>query len=376
MTAASDLSILEEAARALGRAEQQVRLVGRAAPRHVAAEIARLAQDFSRGRRVALGPLAHRPEKLGDTRRALARVVELTEPLDLFGRLHAARAAELELEARMAETLGTRALAPLAAERFRTPNGATARACDTFVAESLAAPRPLGEAVHLSDDATDPRSLISRLALRARELGIPLRLDVRSDLVATAATGHGVVRLRPGVPLTAAAAERIALHELLAHALPRARAKHAPWALLTVGTRGAADDEEGRAILVEERSRLLDAERRRSLALRHLAAMGVRHGAEPFDTMTRLRELDVPLAEASELVLRVHRGGGLGRELVYLPAYVTVRSAFAEEPGLERWLERGRLDLDTARRLNAGELPWPKGAGERGAQPNSTITGV
>jgi hypothetical protein len=96
--------------------------------------------------------------------------------------------------------------------------------------------------------------------------------------------------------------------------------------------------------------------------------------------MARLVSLGASLEQASELTLRAHRGGGLGRELVYLPAYFMLRAAFAGEPGLERWLERGRLDLETARRLECGELPWqetsPRAGERRGAQANSTITGV
>jgi hypothetical protein len=144
-----------------------------------------------------------------------------------------------------------------------------------------------------------------------------------------------------------------------------------------VGTAGACDDEEGRALVIEARSRWFDGERRRALALRHVAAVGVRDGATPRDTMTRLAELGVALGLASELTLRVHRGGGLGRELSYLPRYFALRDALAVEPRLERWFERGRFDLATARRLEAGELPWPtRGAHAAPAQTNSTNTGA
>jgi hypothetical protein len=376
-TPSTEFQILEEAARALVRIEHDVRLVGRAAPPDVALEIARMVREFSRGRRIGLGDALGTPALLTSVRRSLGRLSAISGELGPLGELHAARAGELELEARLVEALGTPALRGLAAERFPAPPLAQARACESFVAEALAAPPAARAALHRSDDYDDPKSLVARLGARARELGLAIRIDVRRDQMATAATGLGVVCVRPRVGLSASAAERVAVHELLAHALPRARAVHAPWALLAVGTRGAADEEEGRALLIEERSGLLDAERRRSLALRHVSALGVRAGAEPTETLRELVALGAPLEQAAELTLRAHRGGGLGRELVYLPSYFVLRAALTVEPGLESWLERGRLDLATARRLAAGELGWPgRLPNAVGAQPSSTSTGA
>ena len=369
--------MLEEAARALARIEHDVRLVGRAAPPDVALAIARMVREFSHGQRVELGDARGTPTDLTSTRHTLARLASGSEQLGPLGELYADRARELELEARLVEALGTPALGALAAERFPAPRPVHARACAGFVAQALAEPRVAPASLHRSDDYDDPKSLVVQLGARARALGLSIRVDVRRDQMATAATGHGLVCVRPGVALSAPAGERVALHELLAHALPRARAKHAPWGLFSVGTRGAADAEEGRALLIEERSGLFDAERRRALALRHVSALGVRAGAAPTETLRELVSLGAPLEQAAELTLRAHRGGGLGRELVYLPAYFELRAALAVEPGLESWLERGRLELATARRFATGELAWPvRTPGLSRAQPNSTNTGV
>lgn len=372
-------STLDGVARALARIENEVRLVGRAAPPDFGLEMARLVREFTRATRITLGGVRGARASLGETRRSLARLSAMSDALGPLGELHAARARELELEARLVEALGTPHLRALAAERFPAPAAARARECDAFVSEALSAPACEPSESHRSDDYGDPKSLVPRLAARSRELGLRLRIDVRRGQVAVAATGHGIVCVRPGVLLSAQASERVATHELLAHALPRARASHAPWALLAVGTRGAGEDEEGRALLIEERSGLLDAERRRSLALRHVSALGVRAGAEPTETLRKLVALGASLEQAAELTLRAHRGGGLGRELAYLPAYFAVRSALAGEPGLERWLERGRLDLGTARRLASGELEWqpvPSGDARAPAQESSSSTGV
>jgi len=372
-----DSELLDDAAHALARLENEVRLVGRAAPSDVGVEIARMAREFSRGKKVGLGESRGTPVQLDPVRRSLVRLASAVEVLGPLGELHAERARELELEARLVEALGTPAVAALAGERFPAPSLSLASSCDAFVDDALRTPPAEPEARHRSDDYGDPKSLVVRLGASARELGLAIRIEVRKDQMATAATGHGVVCVRPGVLLSASAAERITRHELLAHALPRARSRHAPWALLAVGTRGAADHEEGRALLIEERSGLLDAERRRSLALRHRSALGVRAGREPTETLRELTALGAPLEQAAELTLRVHRGGGLGRELVYLPSYFELRRAFGAEPGLETWFERGRLDLATVRRLASGELAWPgRTPHVAGAQSKETSTGA
>jgi hypothetical protein len=353
----AEAKLLEEAGRALVLAEDSVRLLARAAPRDAARETARCERAFSLGQKLVLERGDAAPADLSRTRQALARVRELTLELGAFGRLHAERAEELELEARLVESFGTRALPALAAERFPNPTPAAARECDEFANDALALPPEPATALHASDDETDSASLVVRLRVRARELGLPLSVRLSRDQLATAATGVGVVSVRPRVMLSARAAERIAVHELLGHALPRARAAYADWALFRAGTRRSQDDEEGRALLCEERGGWLDTERRRELAFRHLAALGVRGGAEPRDSVRRLVEVGAPLSRAVEIAVRVHRGGGLAREIVYLPSYFAVRRAFATEPGLERWFERGRLGLEAARAFTRAPPP-------------------
>jgi hypothetical protein len=358
VNARSDAGLSEEVAETLVRAEERIDLLGRVAPPDVLAEAARLARDYARGRALVVtrGDDAH---DLSAVRDALARIQRASSPLGPLGRLYAQRAEELDLEARLVEAMGTQDFRLRAAERFPEPPLALARSCDAFVEEAIRLLPQTPERLYRSDDESEPRSLISRLRLKMRELGLSFVVRVAQSQLAAAATGNGVVSVRAGVRLSANATERITLHELLGHALPRARARHASLPLLRAGTRGAGDDEEGRALVVERRARLLDAERQRELALRHLAAVGVRRGAEPRDTVATLVERGASVERAVELTLRVHRGGGLGREIVYLPAYFAVANAFAEEPALERWFERGRIGLAAARELNRA-LPTPE----------------
>jgi hypothetical protein len=352
----SPREVFDAAAETLLLAERETRLFWRATPEDPRAALAALGAAARTGRPYR----ATRPEPAPDlsgTRRALEALEPSLAGMGPIGELVAARARELSLEAALAEALHTGALARLAAARFPRPTGELARRVDELVTSALLTPPSPDVPMHRSDDATDVRSLVSLLRRGAREIAIPLRIEIRSRQLAVAATGEGLVAVRPSVWLSREASERVAVHELHAHALPRARASSAGVGLLRAGTACSSEHEEGRALLIEERRGYFRAERRHELALRHRAALSVRDGATPEETVRLLEGLGVSLERAADLALRVHRGGGLAREVVYLPAYLEVKAAFAEEPALEAWFERGRMSIEGARCLVTNGLP-------------------
>jgi hypothetical protein len=358
----------------LSAAEQAIALVPRATPRNVFQEIQRLTELCARGGRLRPSFTYDPPPDLKELRLALEGLAERGGEGAGLDRLVADRATELELEARLAEQIGARAFASLSAERFRAPEGALSARVERLVRAALSSPDVPAEGERFaSDDESVQQSLVSRVRRRAAELGLPVRVERRPGQLAIAASGHGIVAVRPGVMLLAADAERITLHELLGHVLPRHRAARGAISLLRVGTAGSVEHEEGRALVIEARAGLFDARRRRELALRHLAALAVRDGADFEGTVRVLVERGAPPASAVAIGARAHRGGGLAREIVYLPAYLEVSDAFTREPSLERWFERGRVGVTAARELaNLAEL------GEtRATQPSNSIsTGV
>ena len=66
-----------------------------------------------------------------------------------------------------------------------------------------------------------------------------------------------------------------------------------------------------------------------------------------------LAQTGADVASCIELSCRVHRGGGLGRELIYLSGYLRVAASLGREPGLERLLTHGRVSLAAARALHS-----------------------
>jgi len=183
-------------------------------------------------------------------------------------------------------------------------------------------------------------------------LKLPVAVVLREELQSVAAAAEDTVWIRPGVWLSRREARRIVVHELLGHVLPRLSARSISLGLLRVGSARGADDEEGRALLLERRHGLFGRVRQAELYDRHLAALSVTEGAEWVDTARLLVERGSSSERAVRIACRVHRGGGLARELVYLPALARVEQALDAEPELEAWLGSGRLSVDAARTLN------------------------
>lgn len=349
----------EPAARAAARlrqAEAQIALLDRVRPQNLAFEKARLTRALESGHRPRPSFDYAPPPPLGPLRRELETLAAALDPQDVEQRLLAERAQELELDAALVERVGRPDFSPLAERRFPLPSAAArlaqlARSFVTAVPDAADASAPL----HVTDDARDPASLWSELSRLISRERWPVRLEVVDGLASLAAVADGVVRLRAGARLSARQAKRIALHEVEGHVRPRLAG--ATWGgVFVAGSARAGEDEEGRAILLEERAGLLDAERRRELGRRYLAAESVRRGADFWEAVQLLGELGATAAHAVELSCRVLRGGGLARELVYLVGYERVASRLLSEPPLERVLQAGRVSLDAAAALLAGSI--------------------
>jgi hypothetical protein len=185
-------------------------------------------------------------------------------------------------------------------------------------------------------------------------LSIPIRVD--KQLAAVAAVDRDCLWIRGGEPLVPSQARRIAVHEIHGHAVRRVRAREPDNALSSSGFSGSDEDEEGRAIWLEERSQLLNGTRKRELGWRHSTARACQRGATFVEVVRALLGFGCDLNPALNTALRIWRGGGLARETIYLRAYVQIRDRLNASPGTECWMQRGRYSTDVAARLAAGEL--------------------
>ncbi|HEU5077412.1 MAG TPA: tyrosine/phenylalanine carboxypeptidase domain-containing protein [Polyangiaceae bacterium] len=342
---------LAKVAALFGLAERSIALIDRCRPLNATSEARRTRESWARQQPTNPAWIYAAPPDLGPLSAELARVAARLDRNDDVEALYAARADELELEARSAEAIGGSRFMALARQRYPVPPASEAREQARAWASSGVEPMTTRPETIPSDARTDPRSLLSQMLAEVALRQLPVSVVLRENLQSVAATTSESVLIKPGVRLSAREARRIVVHELVGHVVPRVSARSAPLGLLRVGSAGAADDEEGRALALERRAGLLGRERQVELGRRHLAALCTAEGADWVETVRTLVQGGSPPDCAMEIANRVQRGGGLARELVYLPALARVERAIEREPELDAWLAAGRLSLHAARVL-------------------------
>jgi hypothetical protein len=346
--------------RLLDRASREVRVLSTLTPREACRERARLTGELAAGRR-ATPRWTYVPRAHDDLRRALAAAEHMLERIDRtpIETLYLARARELSVEAAMCACAGAADVARLARARFEPPEPDVAHAASELCAAWLDEPRaPETETQErIATDAADPRSLLSHMRAAVGRLRLPFTVVATPSLAALAATGDRVILVTTDRLLPEEDARRTVLHEIDGHARPRARSSHASSALFRTGTARGGDDQEGRAVLLEERAGLLGPRRRRQLAARHRAVEAMLRGASFADVAGALIDAHgLDATEAAIVAERAFRGGdgkhpGLGRERVYLESLVRVRRHLAARPDDDAVLASGQVAVESIEAL-------------------------
>lgn len=319
-------------------------------PLRLHAELAALEADYRRGNTRRPRFLYGAPP-LTDPRKQLERAADELDHCGTLGRLYASRARELSLEMSICHAAGTAALPGLGDERYARADDFADRAdelCDRWLTLSTG---PVATVCVRSDDESDPRSLVCRMRAEVGKRRLAARVTTTDRMSALAATGPGVIYVAIGRAMTVHDVERTVHHEVVGHAMPRERAASAPIGLFAHGTARGCDDQEGRALALEDSAGLLDRGRKLELARRHLATRMVRMGADFVDAVAGLRDAGTDLGDALRIAARAYRGGGLARERVYLPAYLHVRSVLAADPSIDDVLSAGQVAIDAADEL-------------------------
>ena len=328
---------MNAAVRFLRAAEARIPLIATCTPVNLEPELLDLARTFPRQPR-----FGYRSVDLDREATALSEAARHFDTQGDMGRLFAARARELALEAQMCCAAGTPQLRTLAKQRYRSSAEADAIAARWSTLEDAITKRD-----HISDDDGDPQSLVRRMRAEVGRTRLPFRVEVVPTMAARAATGRGVILIAAGRAMSAMEVERTVVHEVEGHARPRTHAV----GILEVGTAEGSDDQEGRALAIEQERGWLSDGRKRELALRHRAAESVRAGADFVETV---RALDLNLREALRVAARAHRGGGLAREIAYLTGLVRFRTA---NPAERRILAHGRVSVAAAGVLDRIKSP-------------------
>jgi hypothetical protein len=201
-------------------------------------------------------------------------------------------------------------------------------------------------------------------------LCLPFAVVVQPSLAALAATGERHILVAAGRACTRDDVERTVMHEIEAHAIPRTRAAQARLAIFQIGTARGIDDQEGFALVLEERLGFLGPKRKRELAARHLAVEAMDGGARFHENVTALvKEHGLSVRDAVLVAERTYRGGdgltpGLGRERIYLEAFIRVGEHLGTRATDEGILTSGQISIDAipivtpfVRRARATEPP-------------------
>ncbi len=188
----------------------------------------------------------------------------------------------------------------------------------------------------------------------------PFSVRVVRGLSALAATGERHVLVAEGRLVSEEDVERTVVHEIDGHVMPRVRALAEPLALFRFGTARGTCDQEGYALLHEERAGFLGDERLRELSARRLAVHLACGGADYEEAARALiSRYGFSFEDAARVAERAFRGGdgsasGLVRDLPYLGSWLRLRDAF-EDPlegrHLEDLISRGQVSLGAAKVL-------------------------
>ncbi len=330
----------------------QIRVIHCCTPLNLCAELTALQDAFDHGQ-PRLPRFRYAPAGTADLSERLRRAADELWPLGPVAQLYAARAAELALDSELCRKAGTAEFQQVARRRYGRRDRFDEQA-DCLGEQWLAAPKLHEVADHttISDDETVPNSLVSRLRQEVGHWRLPVRVLTSDRMAALAATGQGVIYVAVGKRLSGGTVERTVLHEIQGHALPRHRAARQPLGIFAIGTAHGSDDQEGRALALEDAASLLGPSRRVELAQRHAAGRWVEQGAD-FVTTTRglIDDLGASTATALRIAARAHRGGGLARELVYLPAFLRLVDAWRRDPAVFAVLGSGQIALEAAATL-------------------------
>ncbi|MBN4050198.1 DUF1704 domain-containing protein [Desulfobulbus sp. AH-315-M07] len=313
-------------------------------PDNLDAERAALEHDYARGdRREPRFSYTAIPNGVGAPLEEAARLLDRRGPL---GQVYADRARELSLEARLCACTGEETFWDLARQRY--PASVGDEAADELAREWLAATVDGSDDRRIVSDSEHPDSLLSRMRVVVGTKRLPIRVVVRDNMSALAATGAQAIYIASGQLLSDRDVERTVLHEIYGHTLPRHRAMKERLGIFRVGTARGSDHQEGWALRLECRHGFLRGARARELALRHIAARSVERRVSFSTTVELLEREGLPLKAALRIAARVWRGGGLAREVSYIRSMVEVDDALQRWPSLEAVFERGRVAVAPA----------------------------
>ncbi|WP_018476389.1 flavohemoglobin expression-modulating QEGLA motif protein [Pontibacter roseus] len=171
--------------------------------------------------------------------------------------------------------------------------------------------------------------------LRSQYPPLDSGVDIRKDIVGLIVS-KGRLNIGTEAKIPRSRAQALIQHEVGTHILTYYNGKAQPLQQLYVGVPGYEELQEGLAVLSEYLVGGLDQDRLRILAARVVAVHHLIQGCSFTDNFQRLREQHHFDEEtAFDVTMRVHRGGGLTKDAVYLRGLVHLLQYLKEGNDLE-----------------------------------------
>lgn len=179
---------------------------------------------------------------------------------------------------------------------------------------------------HTGDESSAPLPLEGSLTRIRRELdayrqqweGFQGNVMVSDTVLAGVMVSRGTLLLSSSFSPTAERLDALIQHEIGIHLLTYFNATRQPFHLLRCGCAGYDEMQEGMAVMAEYLVGGLTAHRLRTLAARVAAAKAIESGADFVETFRMLCRYGFFARSAFQVAMRVFRGGGLTKDLVYL----------------------------------------------------------
>ena len=309
----------------------------------------------------ALGELRYRPLELdlAGSRRLLRELpVDDVADAGLAGLLREKR-DELERKLTMLGELGSPRYREGSLQLYGGVDAATLAAAEALLA---AAPRdpaaPGAGAVSAARLQALARAEIAHY--RAQDPSFAAEVELRADLGAGAVCSNGRLLLNAHPTTPAHRVEALLQHEVGVHLVTFYNGLAQPLGVFARGLAGCVELQEGLAVVAELLAGGLDGPRLRVLAGRIVAVRALLDGAALGETIGLLAETHgFPRETAFDVACRVHRGGGLTKDVVYLRGLLAVlrylgeggdlapllvgKVALRHVPVVQGLLERGAL---------------------------------
>ena len=155
--------------------------------------------------------------------------------------------------------------------------------------------------------------------LQAQWDGVDATVEIRHDMTGRLMVSSGQLLVGGHALIPAGRVRALLAHEVGTHVLTFYNGKAQPLHILQHGTADYEGLQEGLAVLSEWLVGGLNAERFRTLAARVIGADALARGAAFPETVRHIGEVaGLESRAAFDVALRLHRGGGLTKDLIYL----------------------------------------------------------